>query len=47
MPELIAHTNMDQQSVNKLREHLDEFLRFLARNQDQYLMVTYENGKLF
>lgn len=46
MPELLAHTNMDQQSVNKLREHLDEFIRYLAKNHEQYFQSSsYENGK--
>ena len=45
MPELLAHTNMDQQSVNRLREHLDEFIKYLARNHEQYFLAAYENGK--
>ena len=45
MPELLAHTNMDQQSVNKLREHLDEFIRFLSKNQETFFLTTYESGK--
>ncbi|KAF8454544.1 MRG-domain-containing protein [Terfezia claveryi] len=45
MPELLAHTNMDQQSVNKLREHLDEFIRYMAKNHEQYFQSSsYENG---
>jgi len=46
MPELLAHTNMDQQSVNKLREHLDEFIRYMAKNHEQYFQPSsYENGE--
>jgi len=45
MPELLAHTNMDQQSVNKLREHLDEFIRYLAKSHEQYFQSSYENGE--
>ncbi|KAF8471968.1 MRG-domain-containing protein [Kalaharituber pfeilii] len=44
MPELLAHTNMDQQSVNKLREHLDDFVKFLSKNHETYFLTSYESA---
>ncbi|EPS45020.1 hypothetical protein H072_979 [Dactylellina haptotyla CBS 200.50] len=42
MPELIAHTNMDSQAVNSLREHLDEIMMFISRNHEKYILSEYE-----
>ncbi|KAL7268380.1 Esa1p-associated factor [Rhizina undulata] len=44
MPELLAHTNMDAQSVTKLREHIEDFIRFLAKNPEQCMATPYESG---
>ncbi|KAG0636656.1 MRG-domain-containing protein [Tuber brumale] len=44
MPELLAHTNMDPQSVSKLREHIEDFIRFLGKNPEQYVAEHYESG---
>ncbi|KAF3914417.1 hypothetical protein ABW21_db0208386 [Orbilia brochopaga] len=41
MPELIAHTNMDTQAVNTLREHLDELMMFISRNHERYILSEY------
>ena len=42
LPELIAQTNMDQQSVNRLREELTKLTIWLSRNADQYYITEYE-----
>jgi mortality factor 4-like protein 1 len=42
LPELIAQTNMDQQSVNRLREELSKFCNWLARNRNTYFLNEYE-----
>ena len=42
MPELIAQTNMDQQSVNRLREELAKMTQWLSRNADSYFTRDYE-----
>ncbi|KAJ9663614.1 Esa1p-associated factor [Coniosporium apollinis] len=46
MPELIAQTNMDQQSVNRLREELSKMTMWLARDASvsRYFSVEYENS---
>ena len=44
MPELLAHTNMDPQSISKLREHIEDFIRFLGKNPEQYVAEHYESG---
>ncbi|KAK3650344.1 Esa1p-associated factor [Elasticomyces elasticus] len=41
MPDLIAHTNMDAQSVSKLREELMKMTSYMARNVDRYLSNEY------
>ncbi|KAI1635499.1 MRG-domain-containing protein [Biscogniauxia mediterranea] len=42
LPELIAQTNMDQQSVNRLREELSKFCTWLSKNTSDYFVSTYE-----
>lgn len=42
LPELIAQTNMDQQSVNRLREELSKFTNWLSRNSTKYFATNYE-----
>lgn len=44
MPEMIAQTNMDQQSVNRLREELSKLTLWLAKNLSKYFSVPYENA---
>jgi len=45
MPELIAQTNMDQQSVSRLREELSKMMLWLAKPQaiKKYFSAEYEN----
>ncbi|KAF8539902.1 MRG-domain-containing protein [Trichophaea hybrida] len=45
MPELLAHTNMDSQAMSKLRDHIEEFVKFLAKNPEQYIASPYESGE--
>ncbi|KAI2631657.1 MRG-domain-containing protein [Xylaria nigripes] len=42
LPELIAQTNMDQQSVNRLREELAKFCTWLSKNTADYFVNGYE-----
>ncbi|KAL2886944.1 Chromatin modification-related protein eaf3 [Ceratocystis lukuohia] len=42
-PELVAQTNMDQQSVSRLREELSKFSVWLARNAQTYFAQDYES----
>ncbi|KAK0740536.1 MRG-domain-containing protein [Schizothecium vesticola] len=42
MPELIAQTNMDQQSVNRLREELAKFTSWFSRHTATYFVSEYE-----
>lgn len=44
MPELLAHTNMDSQAMSKLRDYIEDFVKFLARNPEQYIAAPYESG---
>ena len=43
IPELIAQTNMDAQSVHRLKEELSKFMLWLARNAGKYFPGKYEN----
>ena len=43
MPELIAQTNMDQQSVNRLREELAKLTQWLAKHSGRWFITEYEN----
>ena len=42
MPELIAQTNMDQQSTNRLREELSKVAIWLSRNSDMLFTSKYK-----
>ncbi|PQE27920.1 histone acetylase complex subunit protein [Rutstroemia sp. NJR-2017a BBW] len=42
LPELIAQTNMDLQSVNRLREELTKLTQWIGRNATQYFVPEYE-----
>ncbi|TVY81888.1 Chromatin modification-related protein eaf3 [Lachnellula suecica] len=42
LPELIAQTNMDQQSVNRLREELMKLTSWLGKNAETYFVKEYE-----
>jgi mortality factor 4-like protein 1 len=44
MPDLIAHTNMDTQAVNRLREELHKMAQYLAKNASVYLSAEYEQA---
>ncbi|KAI1214476.1 MRG-domain-containing protein [Annulohypoxylon truncatum] len=43
LPELVAQTNMDQQSVNRLREELIKFCSWLSKNTTEYFVSHYES----
>lgn len=42
LPELVAQTNMDQQSVNRLREEMTKITNWLSRNAENYFVSEYE-----
>lgn len=42
LPELIAQTNMDQQSVNRLRDELTKLTNWIAKNATSYFVSEYE-----
>ncbi|KAI9681357.1 MAG: Esa1p-associated factor [Caeruleum heppii] len=44
MPELIAQTNMDQQSINRMREELAKMTAWLSRNSQVFFAPEYENA---
>ncbi len=44
MPEIIAQTNMDSQSVNRLREEMTKFLHWLNKNTKTYFLAKYETA---
>ncbi len=43
LPELLAQTNMDQQSVSRLREEIGKFTMWLGRNSKTYFASQYES----
>ncbi|VVT50619.1 uncharacterized protein SAPINGB_P002824 [Magnusiomyces paraingens] len=42
-PALIAQTNMDQQSIGVLREHLQDLLRYMADHKKKLFLKDYKN----
>ncbi len=43
MPSLIAHTNMDSDAINVLRDHFIYFLEYLESNLDTFFLKEYDN----
>lgn len=43
MPDLIAHTNMDAQSVSRLREELSKMTQWMAKRISTYLSTEYDH----
>ncbi|KAK4555483.1 Esa1p-associated factor [Recurvomyces mirabilis] len=44
MPDLIAHTNMDAQSVSRLREELHKMTSWLSKRLETYLSNEYQHA---
>ncbi|KAL9027850.1 MAG: hypothetical protein Q9196_003682 [Gyalolechia fulgens] len=44
LPEIVAQTNMDAQSVNRLREEMVKFVNWLSRNTKTYFTAVYERA---
>ena len=44
MPSLIAHTNMDQDAINILKDHFTQFLGFLVKFQKEFFLDDYESA---
>ena len=44
MPELISQTNMDQQSINRLREELAKLTQWLGKNSARFFTTEYESA---
>ncbi|ROW02596.1 hypothetical protein VPNG_07876 [Cytospora leucostoma] len=42
LPELVGQTNMDQQSVSRLREEITKFSNWLSKNSEKYFVRQYE-----
>ena len=42
MPDLLAHTNMDAESISRLREELSKMTQWLARRVGVYFSAAYE-----
>ena len=43
LPELIAQTNMDEQSVRKLRDEMIKLTNWLGKNSTRFFTAEYEN----
>ncbi|KAJ2862278.1 Esa1p-associated factor [Coemansia asiatica] len=44
MPNLIAHTNMDEDAVQLLRDHLSDILKYMHRFMKNLFAEEYENA---
>ncbi|KAI8895206.1 MRG-domain-containing protein [Globomyces pollinis-pini] len=44
LPTLIAHTNMDQEAINILKDHLCSILDFFLEQQDELFTTQYESA---
>ncbi|ORY01480.1 MRG-domain-containing protein [Basidiobolus meristosporus CBS 931.73] len=44
LPMLIAHTSMDQEAINILRDHFTEFMKYLQKNAKEIFISQYEKA---
>ena len=44
LPELIAQTNMDHQSVSKLRDEMAKLTQWLGKNSNRFFTAEYETA---
>ncbi|KAJ3074410.1 Esa1p-associated factor [Podochytrium sp. JEL0797] len=44
LPQLIAHTNMDQETIVTLKDHFVDFLTYMEANAPQLFLQNYENA---
>ena len=42
LPSLIAHTNMDMDATNVLKDHLAMILEYMTKNQGEFFLSEYE-----
>ncbi|CAG8655580.1 683_t:CDS:10, partial [Acaulospora morrowiae] len=42
LPRLLAHSHLDKAATDTLEEHLEDFLKFLQKNEEQYFITEYE-----
>ncbi|KAG4102137.1 MRG-domain-containing protein [Neocallimastix lanati (nom. inval.)] len=43
-PQLLTHTNMDQDSMTLLRDQFTDFLEYMANNKKKIFQIEYENA---
>jgi len=41
LPQLLAHTNMEEDAANVLQQKLNEFLKFLQKNHSTFFLTEY------
>uniref|UniRef100_A0A2P2KFS7 MRG domain-containing protein n=1 Tax=Rhizophora mucronata TaxID=61149 RepID=A0A2P2KFS7_RHIMU len=41
LPELIAHANIEEETLTELQQKLVDFLKFLQKNQNTFFLSTY------
>ena len=46
LPSIIVHTSMDTESISLLKDHLAEFLAYLAREKHRLFVREYEASSL-
>jgi hypothetical protein len=44
MPELLAHTNLDVEGMTKVRDLIEDLLRFIAEDPNRWVADCYESG---
>ncbi|VFQ99075.1 unnamed protein product [Cuscuta campestris] len=45
LPEMLRHANIEEETVTVLRQELQDFLRFLMKNQSSFFSSTYVDAK--
>ncbi|KAI6699302.1 hypothetical protein NL676_013626 [Syzygium grande] len=45
LPELLAHVNIEEETLTRLQQKLLDFLKFLQKNQSTFFLSAYEGSK--
>ncbi|XXG57060.1 hypothetical protein AAC387_Pa03g4308 [Persea americana] len=46
LPELLAYVNMEEEALSQLQQKLQDFLKFLQKNQSAFFLSTYESSNI-
>ncbi|KAK4749420.1 hypothetical protein SAY87_026869 [Trapa incisa] len=46
LPELLAHVNIEEETLTRLQQKLADFLKFMQKNQSSFFLSAYDGSKV-